>query len=386
MGDLDNALLLLGDLVGFPTVTSDSNLELIEYVAERLAPLGAEIRMTFDESGLKANLLATIGPRVDGGVVVSGHSDVVPAETVGWTGSPFVAARRGDRIYGRGTADMKGFLACAIAMAPAFAVAPLQRPLHVAITFDEEIGCLGAPILLADLAATGMRPTAAIIGEPTGMSVVTAHKGMYEYTTRIVGLEGHGSAPRRGVNAVEYGARYIAQLLDLAADLAEHPPAASPYDPPHTTISVGTMSGGTARNVIAGESVIEWEVRPATRADMVYVLEEVEGLERRLGEDMARVAPGTSIERTRIGAVGGLEPPDGSPALGLVEALIDDVERIVVPFSTEAGLFQEAGIPAVVCGPGDIDVAHRPDEHIHLDQLSRCVEMLSRLVGRLSAP
>ncbi|MEX2655804.1 MAG: M20/M25/M40 family metallo-hydrolase, partial [Acidimicrobiia bacterium] len=210
MTDLRNeTMLILGDLIGFPTVTSDSNRDLIAYAESKLAAVGATVSITRHPEEDKANLLATIGPAVDGGVVLSGHTDVVPADEDAWTGAPFVAMRRDQRIYGRGAVDMKGFIACVLAMAPAFAATDLRRPVHIALTFDEEVGCRGAPILVSDLLRTGPVPAAAIVGEPTEMSIIDAHKGCYEYTTTITGLAGHGSAPSLGVNAVQVASRYV---------------------------------------------------------------------------------------------------------------------------------------------------------------------------------
>lgn len=377
----DPTMLLLGDLVGFPTVTSESNLPLIDYASEILKPVATDIRITRDDTGQKANLLATIGPSVDGGVVLSGHCDVVPADEADWTGAPFVAMRRDQKIYGRGTSDMKGFLACALAEAPSLADLPLTRPVHIAITFDEEIGCRGAPLLIADLLRDGPKPAAAIIGEPTGMGIVTAHKGCYEYTTTITGVEGHGSQPEQGVNAVQLAARYVGRLLELASDLVARPPEDSPYDPPHTTISAGTIHGGSARNVVAGECVIEWEMRPVTRADARFVLDALADFE---AETAGAMGPDASIITRSEGEVDGLETDYGSAALVLTRELLGTEEVRVVPFGTEAGLYQLAGIPAVVCGPGSIDVAHQPDEYVSLDQLEACLDMMEGLGEKLS--
>jgi acetylornithine deacetylase len=381
------ALRLLADLIGFPTVTGTSNLDLIAYVEDVLAPLGARMTRTYDEDRNTANLLATIGPNVDGGVVLSGHTDVVPAGEDGWTGAPFLAAQREGRIYGRGAVDMKGFIACALAMAPRFASADLPVPIHVALTFDEEIGCLGAPLLIGELARTGPRPTAAIVGEPTSMGIVYAHKGCYEHTTTIVGVEGHGSAPDRGVNAVETAAAYIAHLGDLADHVRVHPPADSPFDPPGSTINVGTIEGGTARNVVSGRCTIEWEFRTASQGDADAILATVAAYEEHLRAQLAARDPAATIETATVGSVGGLDPEPGSAAVALVRELLGDEAGPLrtAAFSTEAGLYQAVGIPAVVCGPGSIDVAHRPDEYVELDQLDACLTMLDDLAERLAS-
>lgn len=383
--DLRNeTMLILGDLIGFPTVTSDSNLDLISYCEARLRKVGAELSVTHHPSEPKANLLATIGPRVDGGVVLSGHTDVVPADEEAWTGAPFMAMRREQRIYGRGAVDMKGFIACVLAATPAFAAADLKRPIHIALTFDEEVGCRGAPILVSDLVRTGPMPAAAIVGEPTEMQIIDAHKGCYEYTTRIVGRAGHGSVPDLGVNAVQFAARYVSRLMELGRLLSNRVSVDSPYDPPQTTINVGVVNGGTARNVVAGECVVEWEMRPVTRADADFVLAGVQATEQELIAEMRQVDPETGIATVTEGAVDGLERVDRSPAVDLARTLVGDRPTRVVSFGTEAGIFQAAGIPTVVCGPGSIEVAHRPDEYIEISQLEACLDMLANLQAHLS--
>lgn len=374
-------MLILGDLVGFPTVTSESNLDLIEYAVAKLESFASDLRITRGADRRKANLLATIGPVIDGGVVLSGHTDVVPAEESDWTGPPFVAMRRDHKIYGRGTADMKGFIACALALAPTFAELPLDRPIQIALTFDEEVGCRGAPILIEDLLGRGPKPAAAIVGEPTEMGIITAHKGCYEYTTTITGVEGHGSQPHLGVNAVQHGARFINRLMELGDELSQRAPDSSPYDPPHTTISAGTIRGGSARNVLAGECVIEWEMRPVSRADARFVLEEIEEFVEQLGSATGFEACVTACE----GEVDGLEDDPSSPAVRLMSELLGTDETSVVPFGTEAGIYQISGIPAVVCGPGSIEVAHQPDEYLSLVQLEACLDMMEGLGENLSS-
>jgi acetylornithine deacetylase len=380
----DEPLRILGDLVAQPTVTGHSNLELIAHAQERLDAVGAPVVLTRADTGDRANLFATIGPMVDGGVVLSGHTDVVPAGDEGWPDPPFVATRRGDRIHGRGTADMKGFIACVLAMVPRFAAADLGVPVHVALTYDEEIGCEGAPLLLAALDRDGPRPAVAIVGEPTGMRIAEGHKGCYEYTTIITGVEGHGSAPSSGVNAVEAAARYVARLGELAEELRARAQQRSPFAPPETTINVGTVRGGSARNVVAGLCTIEFDLRPVDVADAELAFARLDALDAELGEDLAARSPDASLMRTTVGAVDGLEVRAGSPAVSLMQGLLDDPEPMVVAYSTEAGLYQLAGIPAVVCGPGHIEVAHRPDEYIEVSELDRCLTMLERLAVRLA--
>ena len=376
----------LDDLVAFPTVTTDPNVALIDHVEQVLRGLGADVRRTTDASGDKANLLATIGPAVDGGVVLSGHTDVVPAGEPGWSSDPFAVVERDGRLYGRGTVDMKGFLACALAVAPSFAASDLTVPLHLAFTFDEEVGCLGAPLLIDDLVANGPMPSAAIVGEPTSMGIVHAHKGCFEYTTTITGVAGHGSAPAAAVNAIDAGARLVAALSQLAGQLRADPPAGSPFDPPETTINVGVIEGGSARNVVADACSIEWDLRTVRPGEVDEVVARVRDVEDEIGADLAARDPAAGITTATIGAVDGLAPDADSAAVRLTRQLLDDPQAPldVASFSTEAGLFQAAGIPAVVCGPGSIDVAHRPDEFIEVAELDACLAMLTRLRQQLS--
>lgn len=375
---------ILGKLVAFPTVSSDSNLALIAYAADLLSDAGATLSLSRDATGTKANLFATIGPAGDGGIVLSGHTDVVPADPAEWTNDPFVLAERGGRLYGRGTCDMKGFIAAALAMAPRFAAAGLTRPLHVALTYDEEIGCFGARALVDELARAGVRPAVAIVGEPTMMGVIEGHKGCFEYTTEFTGLEGHGSQPDKGVNAVEYATRYVLRLLEIGEKLKMRAPAGSRFDPPWTTVQVGRMSGGTARNVIAGACAVEWEMRPVSQGDAAYVKNGLaDYVDTVLLPAMRAVAPQSGIVTHVIGEVEGLQVVGESEARDIVCELTGCDHADVVPFGTEAGLFQSAGISSVICGPGSIAQAHKPDEFIAIDQLAACLEMLDKLKPKL---
>ncbi|RUA24804.1 MAG: acetylornithine deacetylase [Actinobacteria bacterium] len=376
---LDETLAILDDLIAFETVALTPNLDLVGYCSERLGAVGADIRLTHSGDGTRANLFATIGPSGDGGIVLSGHTDVVPVDAGDWSTPPFEAYHRDGRVYGRGSADMKGFIACVLALAPRFAALSLGRPLHVALTFDEEDGFHGAPILLDDLVCNGPRPSAAIIGEPTGMEVVAAHKGCYEYTTTVTGRSGHSSEPGRAVNAVQYATRFITGLMELGAEMADRAPASSPYEPAPTTMSVGTITGGQARCVVADRCSLEWEMRPVQRTDADHVRTRLAELEGRLTQEMRLVHPGASIRTEVVCEVDGLEFDDASPALGLMRSLLGDTPAGVVSYGTEAGLFQAAGIPAVVWGPGHIGQAHRPDEYVEVDDLGACLAVLARL-------
>jgi len=325
-------------------------------------------------------------------VVLSGHSDVVPVDPADWTTPPFTADRRHGRVYGRGTADMKGFVACVLAMAPIYAELDLTVPIHVALTFDEEDGFHGAPILLADLVERGVRPSAAIIGEPTGLRTVGAHKGCYEYRTMVTGMNGHSSAPAEAVSAVHHASRWISGLLGLADDLADRAPDPSPYDPPSTTFNVGTISGGQGRCVVADRCWFDWEMRPVQASDASFVKEHMAAVEAALLDEMRAVHSEASIRTDVVCEIDGLEWRDASPALDLVRVLLADEVAAnggtlpvdVVAYGTEAGLFQAAGIPAVLWGPGDIGVAHRPDEFVEVADLEVCLALLARLGGHLA--
>lgn len=381
--NLERSVNILTDLIGFPTVSADSNLDLIGYAGEILEGLGARAELTYDADGNKANLFATLGPDSDGGFILSGHTDVVPVEGQPWTVDPFRATIGNGNVYGRGSCDMKAFIACALAMAPRFREADLVRPVHFAFSFDEEVGCLGAPLMLEQLSRRGIRPSVCIIGEPTGMGVIEGHKGCYEYHTVFTGLEGHCSVPERGVNAVEYAVRFISRLMEIAEELKTRAPAGSPFDPPWSTIQTGRIAGGIARNVIARHCEIDWEMRPVNRDDARYALERINRYaSEELLPRMRRVCPDADLVTHVIGEVGGLEPVSESEAIRIARELTGN-DTAVVSFGTEAGLFQEMDISTVVCGPGSINQAHKPDEFVSFDQLQRCLDMLDGLVPRL---
>ncbi len=376
---LDDCIAVLDRLIAFPSVSEDSNLELIAYLAERLERAGAAVRVLPDATGSKANLFATFGPEADGGLVLAGHTDVVPAGA-GWSSDPFRLRQDSGRLFGRGACDMKGFVAACVAMAPAIAQQRLRRPIHFAFTHDEEVGCLGAQALAKTLLREGPKPKLAIIGEPTGMKVVEGHKGCNEYTTRFTGFDGHASAPQNGVNAVEYASAFVTRLVELGAELRDRTPHGSRFNPPWSTVNVGRMSGGTARNVIAGAAVIDWEMRPVTPEDATFVKE---ALSRHIEEALAAmrsVYPDAAIVTATIGEVVGLTPTHSNEARDLVMSLTGETTASLVPFGTEAGIFQSLGMDAVLCGPGHIAQAHRPDEYLDVAQMASCLDMLVRLV------
>jgi acetylornithine deacetylase len=386
MSNLDQTIALLDHLIAFPTVSSDSNLALIEDLATRLEDAGAEVEFFHDDSGQKANLFATLGPNVDGGIVLSGHTDVVPVTDQIWTSDPFAMARRDGKLFGRGTCDMKGFIAAAVALAPQLARQVRERPLHFAFTYEEEVGCIGAQALADSLRAKGVKPAVAIIGEPTSMRIIEGHKGCCEYTTRFEGLAGHGSAPHRGVNAVEYAVRYVARLLELREDLKARTPKSSRFDPPWTTINPGALHGGIAHNVIADHATVDWEMRPVQESDGPFVRDTMRSyVSETLLPAMQAVWPDAAIHTETMGEVAGLEPVDDNEARRIVSELTGANTADLVAFGTEAGIFQSLGMDVVVCGPGSIKQAHKPDEFVEIDQLAKCLAMLEGLGTKLAA-
>ncbi|WP_102224607.1 acetylornithine deacetylase [Acidimangrovimonas sediminis] len=386
MSLIDTTIDHLGRMIAYPTVSADSNLQMIAWLAERLEDAGARCEVFLDSTGTKGNLFATIGPEdADGGILLSGHTDVVPVADQIWSSDPFAMEERIGRFYGRGTCDMKGFIAACTAVAPLYAGQSGRRPIHFAFTHDEEVGCLGGAALAGVLRDREIRPALAIIGEPTEMRIVEGHKGCCEYTTRFTGLEGHGSNPDRGVNAAEYAVRYVARLLELRERLKDRAPEGSLFDPPWTTINTGVIHGGHAHNVIPGYAEVAWEMRPVrwedadfVNADLATYCSEV------LLPAMRRVNPGAAIETEVIGEVAGLVPMDENAARDLVAELTGFNGAETVPFGTEAGLFQALGMSVVVCGPGAIAQAHKPDEYVELGQLAQCVDMLERLAPKLA--
>ena len=386
MTDLTATTDLLGELIALPTVSADSNLEMIALLANRLGDLGARVEILTDSTGTKANLLATLGPEEPGGIMLSGHTDVVPVEDQDWSSDPFEMREDGGMLYGRGTCDMKGFIAACTAIAPRLAETQLRRPVTFAFTHDEEVGCLGARNLQDILRDRPIRPALAIIGEPTEMRIIEGHKGCCEYTTRFTGLEGHGSRPELGVNAVEYAVRYVARLLELREHLRHRAPPGSLFEPPWSTINIGRLTGGHVHNVIPGLAEVDWEMRPVQDTDRLYVREDIEAyVTGTLLPAMRAVDPEADIVTEVIGEVAGLEPMDDNAARDLVARLTGSNGTDLVSFGTEAGLFQQLGMSAVICGPGSIAQAHKPDEFIELDQLSQCLTMLHRLADQIAA-
>ena len=376
----NNSVNILTDLIGFRTISGDDNSALINYCEDYLHKLGATSFKTFDEDKKRVNLFATLKTKRTNGVkpiILSGHTDTVPVSK-SWSTDPFKATVKGDKLYGRGSCDMKGFIACTLAFAPIYAKADLNRDIHFCFTFDEETACLGAPILIEELKKRNIQDGICIIGEPTKMKIIDAHKGCYEYTTYFKGLAGHSSAPHKGVSAVEFATRYANKLIELREELKKRAPKDSIFDPPFSTLQVGGIFGGIAHNVIADKCYINWETRPVVKEDGVFLNNEIDKYANEiLLPEMKKIFSKSSIKKEIIGEVIGFDRVKKSEACELVSSLTGDNSREVVSFGTEAGLFQEIGISTVVCGPGSIEQAHKVDEFIELNELKKCLSFLN---------
>ena len=334
-----------------------------------------------DDARTKANLFATIGPEREGGVALSGHTDVVPVAGQNWSSDPFKLTARDDRLVGRGTTDMKGFIACALAAAPAFKAAKLKVPIHFALSYDEEIGCLGVRKLIPELAASLPKPRMAIVGEPTRMKAVGAHKGINVFTTTVTGTDGHSSRPRAGVNAIAFASEIVRYLDRLADELAREG-GSDGFDPPGTSLNVGTISGGTAVNMIARECKIHWEFRPVPETDPKTVIARLdEFIAMDILPRMRTVDPAATVATHMDVSSPPLAADPSSPAVHLACELNGDNRPGNVSFVCEAGLYHLAGVPAVVCGPGSIAQAHQPNEYVEAAQLEACSAFLGRLTN-----
>jgi len=377
---------MLERLVAFDTTSRDSNLGLIEDVRDYLDGFGVRSTLVHDATGKKANLFATVGPEVDGGVVLSGHTDVVPVDGQPWSSEPFRAVEREGRLYGRGTSDMKGFIAVCLSLLPEFQAAGLKRPLHFAFSYDEEIGCIGVHGLVQHMAGLGFRPRAVIVGEPTEMRVFNAHKGSCGVDTRITGLEAHSSAEDKGVNAIVYLGRLIAFLADLQQDIKANGLKNERFDPPYSTIDIGLVQGGTARNIIPREASLAWGFRALPEEDDDRIVERVNAYVQDvlLPQMRARWA-GAAIESRVSVRAPALAPLADSEAERLGLSLAGANQTGAASYCTEAGIFQRAGTPTIICGPGNIREAHKPDEFIELPQLDHCAAFLRRLAARLAS-
>tara|TARA_X000000368_G_scaffold382018_1_gene338924 strand:+ start:51 stop:1238 length:1188 start_codon:yes stop_codon:yes gene_type:complete len=375
----ENSIKILTDLIAFKTISGENNSPLIDYCDNILNSLGAESFRTYDDEKKRVNLFSTLKSKNGNGknpIILSGHTDVVPVSK-GWSSDPFVGTIKDDKLYGRGSCDMKGFIACLLAYAPILSNSNLDRNIHFSFTFDEETACKGAPILIKELKKRGITNGICIVGEPTNMKIIDSHKGCYEYTTYFEGLAGHSSQPHKGVSAVEYAARYVNKLIELRKILIERKPKDSIFDPPYSTLQIGGIFGGIAHNVIADKCYVNWETRPVVEEDAIFLNSELDKFTNEtLIPEMQKVYPDSSIKKEIIGEIIGFNRVKSSEACELVSNITGDNSRAVVSFGTEAGLFQEIGISTVVCGPGSIEQAHKVDEFIKLEELKKCLTFL----------
>ena len=378
---------ILADLIGFDTTSRNSNLELIRYVEDYLSQHGVQSTLVHDDSGHKANLYATIGPAELGGVMLSGHTDVVPVDGQRWASDPFVLEPIDDKVFGRGSADMKGFIACVLEWVPEMVAASLTTPIHIALSYDEEVGCIGVRRLLDLMEKMPVVPSMAIIGEPTNMEIVVAHKGKRGIRVNVRGASAHSAYPTEGVNAIEVAAQLIAHISEVQQDIEKNGPFDPGYRVPHTTLHVGTVRGGTALNIVPNECSFDFEIRHLPEHEIDPLIDTVQRYARDNLEPTMRLKnPDCGIDFTELFGYPALFTAPDAPVVAFVRSLLE-CDRAVeqISFGSEAGLFsRRIGIPAVVCGPGSILQAHRPDEYVSIEQLETCRTMLRRLVESLS--
>jgi acetylornithine deacetylase len=374
---------ILARLIAFDTVSSNPNMALMGYVRDLLAGAGIDAVLIPDAGGGKANLFATVGPEGPG-VMLSGHTDVVPVTGQDWTKPPFMLTEEGGRYYGRGAADMKGFVACAIAAMLQAAGRPLRTPLHLALSYDEEIGCMGVRSLIDMLAASPVRPAMCIVGEPTGMQVATGHKGKVALRATCVGREGHSALAPMALNALHLAADFVAVVREIQADIAASGARDGDYDVPYSTLHVGVMQGGVQVNIVPNLALIDWEIRSLAGENVAALIARVEAAAAWIVAPERAAFPEAAIQVERLWDYPGLGTPTDAGVVRFVQSLTGANGTIKVAFGTEGGLFSERlGIPTVICGPGSMAQGHKPDEWVSVEQIARCEAMLVALVGRL---
>jgi acetylornithine deacetylase len=374
---------ILARLISFDTVSANPNMAVMEFVRDLLAGAGIDVVLIPDVSGGKANLYATTGP-AGAGVMLSGHTDVVPVTGQAWTKPPFTLTESDGRLYGRGAADMKGFVACAIAAMLAAAWRPLQTPLHLALSYDEEIGCMGVRSLIDMLALAPVRPAMCIVGEPTGMQVATGHKGKVALRAICIGREGHSALAPMALNALHLAADFVGAVRAIQADVAAHGMQDGDYDVPYSTLHVGKMQGGVQVNIVPNLAVIDWEIRSLAGEDVAALIARVQAAADRIVTPFKCDFPEAAITIERLWDYPGLGTPTDAGVVRFVQSLTGANGTMKVAFGTEGGLFSERlGIPTVICGPGSMAQGHKPDEWVSAEQLARCDAMLTALLGRL---
>lgn len=375
------SLLMAQTLVRMNTVSANSNLELIDFAQSHLAALGVKSRITYNAERTKANLFATLGEGKPAGVIVSGHTDTVPWDGQDWSVDPLSAVVQNERLYGRGSADMKSFIAIALSNAKRFLESDSPFAVHFAFSYEEEIGCFGVKELIADMRDAGIKPLACIVGEPTSMVPAIAHKGVYRYKCCVRGKEAHSSLTPKSVNAIEMAARVVGKVRDMAEGFERSEPRYEGFDVPFSTASVGQFHGGIADNVVPRDAEFRYEFRDLPTADAGKMQAEVVAYAGSLEPAMKKVAPDTGFSFETICEIPSFLGAADNPITKLAQRLSGEERTTLVAFGTEAGLFKNAGIPTVVCGPGSIEQAHQPDEYVSLEQLARCELFMERLAS-----
>ncbi len=375
---------MIRKLVSFPTVSRESNLDLIDFVREYLKPYDADVRLTFDDDKRKANLFATLGPRKDGGIVLSGHTDVVPVQGQAWDTDPFTLAEADGKLYGRGTSDMKSFIAVALALLPEYVQRGLKSPLHLAFSYDEEVGCIGVGRMIKDLTAAGIRPQSCIVGEPTLMKPVIAHKGKKSYRATVRGLAAHSGYAPSGVNAVEAAAEAVAYLKRMARRHRDSGPYDRGFDVSHTTVHTGVFHGGTALNIVPHDCTFDFEFRYLPGDDPEKLFAEFKSyVEQTLEPEMRAVYKDAGFEIALMSQIPAMDNSPETAVVALVQGLSGQNETGKVSYGTEGSQFQAAGIPTVICGPGSIEQAHKPNEFVSLEQIGQSEMFLRGLLDKM---
>ena len=383
-----NTLEWLSRLIAFDTTSRYSNLALINDVAQWLQDQGLQPWLAYNDERSKANLFVTVpaaGGSSEGGLILSGHTDVVPVDGQSWQSDPFTADIRDGKLYGRGSADMKGFIASVLAAVPQMKAARLKRPLHIALSYDEEIGCLGAPVMIAELQQRGLTPEHCIVGEPTSMKMVVAHKGIHTFRCKVHGKAAHSSLTPQGVNAIEYAAKLIVFINELAHRLQSQQTDPA-YDVPFSTLSVNTIGGGTASNIVPQLCEFEFDYRNLPHMNTDDIVRPIEQhIKQVLEPQMQAVDPNCRIDMVHGENVPAMPEAEAALLHDLVTQLVEEHARLKVAYATEGGQFQQAGIHTVICGPGSITQAHKADEFVELVQLARCDDFLHKLITAQSA-
>lgn len=381
---LENCIELIKTLVAFDTTSRESNLGLIEFVRDHLKSLGIHSRLSYDAEKRKANLFATFGDMPTRGIVLCGHTDVVPVDGQAWDTDPFTAHLKDGKIFGRGAVDMKGFIAASLSMLPAYMASDLKQPLHLAFTYDEEVGCIGVQTLIKDLQSLNIKPAGCFVGEPTRMQVMTGHKGMRVTRCKLRGLEAHSSMAPEAVNAIEYASRLIEKIRTIANDLRVEGPFDSVFKIPHTTLQTGLIKGGVAPNIVAKDCEFVFDCRTLPQSNSDELINKIKAYAEELKVEMKKNHQQSDISFETLANAAPLATKDDAPITYLGTALARNNHLGRVSFATDGGWLHQAGIPCVVVGPGDIEVAHKPNEFIEITQIQECLGFLDRLRQRMT--